>query len=111
MQQYQRTGPRPPGPVVPEEFVRRIARPLHAVRKPSLTFDALDIFRTTVTKMDFATGEPVNSNQPSLLKLISVDYLRDFVCRVKPWIQPDGLTDFDNILPDTPKARDTTALA
>ncbi|OAQ96980.1 hypothetical protein LLEC1_06984, partial [Akanthomyces lecanii] len=98
-----------PKATAPARFVRRIAKPLHAIAKPSLTYGALNDFRTSVTKMEFATGEPINSKQPKLLKLLSVDHVRDFVCRGKPWVMFTGEIRFHNFLPDPPKARHTAA--
>ncbi|KAM3507393.1 hypothetical protein MY11210_007174 [Beauveria gryllotalpidicola] len=111
MHPYQRTEPRHPRPTIPEDFVLTTARPLHAITKPSLTRSALKNFRTTVTTLDFATGKPTNPSSPTLLSLESVAYIRDFVRRAKPWIQPDGQEGFEDFLPDDRrKATDTAAL-
>ncbi|KAK8141115.1 hypothetical protein G3M48_000762, partial [Beauveria asiatica] len=111
MHPYQRTESHHPRPTIPEDFVLATARPLHAITKPSLTRSALKNFRTTVTTLDFATGKPTNPSSPTLLSLKGVAYIRDFVRRAKPWIQPDGQEGFEDFLPDDRcKATDTAAL-
>ncbi len=111
MQRYTRPGPPAPHATTPEGFVIHTARRLVGIKKPSLGFSELKGLKVTVSDLDFATGKPVNSNGPVLLKLNGVPYMRDFVRRVTPWIEEYGDEDFKDFSPDPPKQKEVETAA
>ncbi|EGX88309.1 hypothetical protein CCM_08352 [Cordyceps militaris CM01] len=99
LHQFQCPKPRPRPPTIPTNFIQNVVGPLNKFKEARITADGLTKFRVTLTPMDFETGK-VDSRCRKLLNLSCTREIETFTRKVQPWIGYDGLTCFDNFLPE-----------
>lgn len=82
-----------PSYTAPEDYISKTLRPLRRYTEPNADAHLLRQCRATVTKLDFASGQPVDEDRPTLLRLLKTRRLERDIGRIKPWMQYDGFTD------------------